>query len=785
MNRKSLSKKTKNNSNEKNKSKAGIIFRALLLRLMLLTSGLLLLAGIGWLIYLDSIVQEKFSGKRWAVPARVYARPLELYQGAAVQSQDLLDELNRLGYQQTKSPQRAGQFAFKSGAVELVSRPFQFWDGDETAKHLRIAFDHIGIATLTDLDAQQAADLVRLDPLLIGSIHPAHGEDRILVQLDDLPETMIAALIAVEDKRYYDHIGVDLKSILRAVFVNVKAGGASQGGSTITQQLVKNFFLDSSRTIRRKLNEAAMALLLEFHFGKQEILEAYLNEIYLGQDGSRAIHGFGLAAYFYFGKPASELSLDEQALLVGMVKGPSYYNPRRNTEKATARRDLVLDVLVREEVITQAQSDQTKAIKVSVLGAGNRSTTRYPAFIDLVKRQLREDYRNEDIVSEGLRIYTTLDPLIQDAAESGVIKTLKGIEADRRMAPKGLQAAAVVTTVDGGEVLALVGGREPRLRGFNRAIDMQRPVGSLVKPAVYLAALRQPERFNLATLVDDTPLSVFLEDGSEWSPSNYGDEYHGTVPLYQALQNSWNTSTVRIGLDAGLENVGIALDDLGLGAPENLYPSAILGSVNRSPLDVAQMYQTLAAGGFKSEINAIREVRDAYGKPLQRYPLALNQTVSPEQVYLITTILQGAAKFGTGRALRWLLPRDYAIAGKTGTTNDMRDSWFAGYTGNRVGVVWVGRDDNAPAELTGSMGALKVWASILSASDLRRLDAIQPPGIEQVLVDLETGRRADKYCNSTVTLPFVTGSVPAKPAPCSRIRAESDGVVDWFRGWFR
>jgi penicillin-binding protein 1B len=242
---------------------------------------------------------------------------------------------------------------------------------------------------------------------------------------------------------------------------------------------------------------------------------------------------------------------------------------------------------------------------------------------------------------------------------------------------------------------------------------------------------------------------------------------------------------VRVGLDAGLENVGVALDDLGLGAPENLYPSALLGSVNRSPLDVAQMYQTLAAGGFKSEINAIREVRDAYGKPLQRYPLTLSQTVSPEQAYLITTILQRAAKLGTGRALRWLLPRDYAIAGKTGTTNDMRDSWFAGYTSNRVGVVWVGRDDNSPAELTGSMGALKVWASILSKSGLKPLDSIQPSGIEQVLVDLETGKEADKHCDNTVTLPFVAGSVPVEPAPCSKINRDAEGVVDWFRGLFR
>lgn len=785
MSRKSLSRKTKNNSPEKNKSNAGIIFRALTLRLLLLTLGLVLIAGVGWVIYLDLVVQEKFSGKRWAVPARVYARPLELYQGAAVKQNDLLNELKRLGYQKTSNPQRAGQYKFQSGSIELVSRPFQFWDGDETAKHLRVNFDHVGVSSLVDVELQHAADLVRLDPLLIGSIHPTHGEDRILVQLDDLPETMVAALIAVEDKRYYGHFGVDFKSILRAVFANLKAGGATQGGSTITQQLVKNFFLDSSRTLRRKLNEATMALLLEFHFGKQDILEAYLNEIYLGQDGNRAIHGFGLAAYFYFGKPASELSLDEQALLVGIVKGPSYYNPRRNVAKATERRNLVLDVLVREEVITQQQATEAKAVKVSVLGNGNSSTTRYPAFIDLVKRQLREDYRNEDIVSEGLRIYTTLDPLVQAAAEQGGIKTLASIETDRKMEAKSLQAAAVVTTVDGGEVLALVGGREPRFRGFNRAIDLQRPVGSLVKPAVYLAALRQSERFNLATLVDDTPLSVVLEDGNEWTPSNYADEYHGRVPIYQALQNSWNTSTVRVGLGAGLENVGVALDDLGLGAPKNLYPSALLGAVNRSPLEVAQMYQTLAAGGFKSEINAIREVRDAYGKPLQRYPLALTQAVSPEHAYLITTVLQRAAKSGTGRALRWLLPRDYSIAGKTGTTNDMRDSWFAGYTSNRVGVVWVGHDDNSPAQLTGSMGALKVWASILSRAGLTPLDAIQPSGVEQVMIDIDTGKQADKHCNNTVTLPFVVGSVPADPAPCSRILNQQDNVVDWFKGLFR
>jgi penicillin-binding protein 1B len=508
---------------------------------------LLLLAG--FTLYLDFRVRDAFEGRRFALPARLYARPLELFPGLKLAPDALTQELVRLGYKEPLAGDEPGRFARHGDVFELVTRPFVFWDGAQPVRKLRLDFRGDSLSGVHDVQSVQPLTLVRLDPLYIGGIYPGHNEDRLLVQLDEVPEQLVQALIAIEDRKFYQHHGIHPRGMGRAAVALVTGRGV-QGGSTLTQQLVKNFFLSPERTLRRKATEILMALLLELHYDKRDILETYLNEIYLGQDSNRAIHGVGLASQFYFGKPLKELTLPEAALLVGMVKGPGYYDPRRHPERARKRRDLVLAEMAKLEMLVPAQLATAQGAPLGVIEKPSMGTTAYPAFLDLVRRQLRRDYHEDDLRSEGLHIFTTLDPVAQTSAEQALAKRLAQIERTRKGAT-GLEGAVVVTNAQNGEVQAVVGGREARFEGFNRALDAQRPVGSLLKPVIYLTALMHPKRYTLVTPLDDSPL-VWKERGiSDWQPQNYDKTFHGQVPLRLALAHSYNVASARLGLELG------------------------------------------------------------------------------------------------------------------------------------------------------------------------------------------------------------------------------------------
>src|SRR3990167_4809580 len=442
----------------------------------------------GFAVYLDAVVQEKFSGKRWTIPAKVYARPLELFVGQKLAKEDFLTELDALGYRRETSVAGPGAAVVAGNNVELHTRGFQFYEGLEPARRVGVHFSGAYVAGLTQAGGASLA-VARLEPLLVGGLYPAHHEDRILIKLEQAPPYLLETLVAIEDREFFNHHGVSPKSIARAFWINATAGQLRQGGSTLTQQLVKNFYLSNERSLSRKLNEAMMALLLELHYSKNEILEAYLNEVFLGQDGQRAVHGFGLASQFMFSQPMSELKLHQVALLVGIVKGPSYYNPRRFPERALERRNLVLDVLAEQGVVTPEQAGIAKKQPLGVTQRGSLADSSYPGFLDLVKRQLRQDYRDEDLTEEGLRIFTSFDPILQLKAEAALAETLKRLSAGRGKSVDEVEAAMLVTSPETGEVQALIGSRQPRFAGFNRALDAVRPIGSLIKPAVYLAAL--------------------------------------------------------------------------------------------------------------------------------------------------------------------------------------------------------------------------------------------------------------------------------------------------------
>jgi penicillin-binding protein 1B len=745
----------------------------------------LLILFWAYVVYLDTVVKTKFEGKRWSLPARVYARPLEIYPGSLLSLKQLTQELNDLGYSEATKPAGSGSFRRDGSTLTVVTRAFTFWDGKEPSVQFRASFDGDTLVDIRNAASDEPLSLVRFDPIQIGSIYPAHHEDRVLIQLADVPPLLIKALLAIEDRHFYEHHGVAPAAILRAFWVNLRAGETVQGGSTITQQLVKNFFLSNERTWARKFNELIMALALEKHYGKDEILEGYLNEIYLGQDGNRAIHGFGLASQFYFGRPLAELKTEHIALLVALVKGPSFYDPRRNKQRAKQRRDLVIDTLLSLDEISKAEADRAKKAPLEISTAGSTGTSSFPAFMDLVRDQLQRDYREEDLTSAGLQIFTTLDAQIQRTADRAIETQVVELEKYKRL-PKGrLQGAAIVLNVEGAEVLAVVGGRDPSFAGFNRARDALRQIGSLVKPAVYLTALSDSLNFTPVTMLDDTAFEFKGDDAKTWSPQNFDKEEHGPVPLYQALANSYNISTARLGLAVGIPRVVDTLKALGVTRDLKPYPSLLLGSPALTPLEVAQVFHTLANGGFRAPPRAITSVLTAAGEPVQRYPLSIEKALDPGLVYIVTTMMQNGVRNGTGKSLYSYIPESLAVAGKTGTSNDLRDSWFAGFTRDKLAVVWMGLDDDRPAKLTGAEGALRVFGEIFRSINVQPGSWSVPEGVELVWIDPDTQLRADESCAGAIPLGFVTGTAPTEYSPCTGFRGTVDKTLNWFRRWFQ
>ncbi|PAU55875.1 penicillin-binding protein 1B [Pseudomonas sp. PIC25] len=740
--------------------------------------GLVVLAGFA--VYLDAVVQEKFSGKRWTVPAKVYARPLELFVGLKLAKDDFLTELDALGYRR-EAVTGPGSVSVSGNSVDLQTRGFQFYEGAEPSQRIRVRFSGDFVAGLNQADGSDLA-VARLEPLLIGGLYPAHQEDRILIKLDQVPPYLVDTLVAVEDREFFHHFGVSPKSIARAFWINATSGQLLQGGSTLTQQLVKNFYLTNERSLTRKATEAMMAVLLELHYDKREILEAYLNEVFLGQDGQRAVHGFGLASQYFFSQPLSELKLHQVALLVGMVKGPTYYNPRRNPERALERRNLVLDVLVEQGVVTAEEAEAAKQKPLGVTPRGSMADSSYPAFLDLVKRQLRQDYREEDLTEEGLRIFTSFDPILQLKAESALNESFKRISGSK--GADQMEAAMVVTNPETGEIQALIGSRQPRFAGFNRALDAVRPIGSLIKPVIYLTALERPSQYTLTSWLSDEPFSVKGQDGQVWKPQNYDHKAHGTIYLYQGLANSYNLSTAKLGLELGVPNVLKTMERLGVSREWPAYPSMLLGAGALSPMEVTSMYLTLANGGFNTPLRGIRSVLTADGEPLKRYPFQIQQRFDPGAIYLVQNAMQRVMREGTGRSVYNQLPRSLTLAGKTGTTNDSRDSWFAGFSQDLLAVVWMGRDDNGQTPFTGATGALQVWTGFMRKADPLPLDMPLPDNVTQAWIDAYTGQGSDPSCPNAVQMPYIRGSEPPPGTACG-IQAPVDSVMDWVRGWLQ
>jgi len=731
-------------------------------------------AAVLYVIRLDLLITRQFEGRRWTLPAQVYAAPLELYAGLSMSGADLERELRRLKYRRVDQLTHPGSYRRSGEALEVSLRGARFADEVRPAQLLTIDTEHDAISRLRDATGHEIP-LARFEPMLIGSIFPIHGEDRIIVTPAEVPPLLPAALKAVEDRNFDTHHGVDPLAILRALWVDARAGQIEQGGSTLTQQLVKSYFLTPRRTAARKVREAIMAVLLEAHFSKTDLMNAYINEIHLGQDGDRAIHGFGLASEFYFGKPLAELDLAEIATLVAVVRGPSYYDPRRHADRALKRRNLVLKLMSDQGIVSaeDARHAQAQALNVTARASG----AYFPAYLDLVRRTLRRDYREQDLTESGLKVFTNLDPRVQSMAERILDRELGKLDRVHKQRGAPLEGAVVVTAPQSGDVIAVVGGRDAGYDGFDRALDARRPIGSLVKPFIYLAAL-ETGRYNAATIIDDAPVSIRLAPNKLWEPENFTHQTYGPVPLVRALAESLNLATVNLGMGVGLDTVAHSLNRFGLAEEPPRNPALLLGALDLTPLDVAQLYTGLANGGFRTTLRAVRAVISSDDKPIKAFPLDVQPVAQPDAVYEVDRMLQQVMERGTGRPARAVLPEGFTVAGKSGTSSDLRDSWFAGFSGSALAVVWIGYDDDRVTGFTGTSGALNIWSHLMASIGGTSWNTPLPESLQEITIDYPTGLKAQAGCSDDlVSVPVPAGTDPVLKPGCPGVAPPAAGTA--------
>jgi penicillin-binding protein 1B len=750
-----------------------------------------LVAALTLYVYKQSV--GRFEIRRLSLPTRIFADYTPLKPGLTMAPDDLGEKLQRLGYRlQPNGVAQAGDYAVGKGATDIFIRPFSHPSGNYPAQPVRVAFRGSAIDSVVSLREARPLDNAALEPELLTSILSDQLENRRPVTLDQIPQVLQDAVISTEDVRFWHHPGVDPIGLFRAVFRNVKAGGVTEGGSTLTQQLVKNYYLTSERTFKRKITEAFMAVILDAKYSKREILEAYLNDIYLGRNRSISIIGVGEAAHFYFGKPVSELTVPEAALLGGMIRGPNNYSPFTSPERATARRNTVLGLMLKNKKIDRATYDQAITAPLPRKPFRERSGLgSIPFYVDRVLQEMARDYGIKDVKGRGLQIYTAIDLAAQDTAARTVESGLANLEKNnkrlrKREAP--LQGVLIHVDVPTNEIRALVGGRNYDTSQFNRALNAKRQVGSLFKPFVYLTAFEPSlsnQNITPATLVSDTRFVLKRKFSADWSPRNYQDNYHGTVTVQEALEQSMNSASVRIGLAAGIDPIIKTAHTLGVQAElDGSNPSILLGAVGIPPIEMADAYSTIARMGSRVPLRTIRFVTDDRGKVV-----SAGDAVQPVQVFpardafVLLSVMKGTVDRGTAAGTR-SLGFKLKAAGKTGTTNDARDAWFIGFTPQTLTVTWIGFDDNSVVGLSGGQGAVPIWTRYMQAVTAGQpsVDWSPPGGISLVPFDETSGGLASANCpaNTIVTDGFKAGTEPTVQCPLHNPQAAPPAGVDQF-----
>ncbi|HHQ5960307.1 TPA: bifunctional glycosyl transferase/transpeptidase [Enterobacter hormaechei subsp. steigerwaltii] len=772
----------------------------LLLKLFIVFVVLIAIYGV----YLDQKIRSRIDGKVWQLPAAVYGRMVNLEPDMSISKNEMVKLLQATQYRQVTKMTRPGEFTVQAKSIEMIRRPFDFPDSKEGQVRARLTFDGDRLETIENMDNDRQFGFFRLDPRLITMLSSANGEQRLFVARNGFPDLLVDTLLATEDRHFYEHDGISLYSIGRAVLANLTAGRTVQGASTLTQQLVKNLFLSSERSYWRKANEAYMAVLMDARYSKDRILELYMNEVYLGQSGDNEIRGFPLASLYYFGRPVEELSLDQQALLVGMVKGASIYNPWRNPKLALERRNLVLRLLQQQQVIDQELYDMLSARPLGVQPRGGVISPQ-PAFMQMVRQELQSKLGDKVKDLSGVKIFTTFDSVAQDAAEKAAVEGILALKKQRKLSD--LETAMVVVDRNTGEVRAMVGGAEPQFAGYNRAMQARRSIGSLAKPATYLTALSQPNLYRLNTWIADAPISLRQPNGQVWSPQNDDRQFSGQVMLVDALTRSMNVPTVNLGMALGLPAITDTWQKLGVPKDQlHPVPAMILGALNLTPIEVAQAFQTIASGGNRAPLSALRSVIAEDGSVLyQSFPQA-ERAVPAQAAYMTLWTMQQVVQRGTGRQLGAKYPGLH-LAGKTGTTNNNVDTWFAGIDGREVVITWVGRDNNQPTKLYGASGAMSIYQRYLANQSPVPLNLVAPEDIVDMGVDASGnficggGMRTlpvwttnpDALCQQSqpeepTGNPFDQSSQPQQPQQQQpqqqNEKKDSDGVAGWIKDMF-
>lgn len=768
---------------------------ASLILLCLVLGGLLF--GAWYVKRLEGIVSAKFEGRKWQFPSKIYSDTFLLYVGMNLRQGDLWEKLRRLGYRASQNPLKAkGEYRIvkKDSLVEIYLHDFVYPQESFRGLPVRLSLQGNTVARMENMDDGQELFSLELEPELVTGLYDRIWEERRIVKLAEVPPLLVQAILAVEDERFYRHRGIDPVAVLRATWVNLRRFGVVQGGSTLTQQLMKNFFLGDERTMQRKFKEALMALIAEQKYSKEEILENYLNEIYLGQKGAQGIFGIWEAAQFYFSKELQDLTNGEIALLAGFIRAPNRYSPYRSVESATQRRNVVLGKMLEERLISQRQYERASRESIprrELVKVANDA----PFYVDFLKRELAENYPHEVLTDEGLRIFTSLDLQLQKIAERTLAEGLARLEESyphlrKRGEEDRLEGAIAVIRPQTGEIKAMVGGRDFQKSQFNRVFQARRQPGSIFKPFVYLAAFMYGaeeggKKFNPVTLVEDSPFTWSYE-GQEWQPENYNGEYFGTITFRRALERSLNSATARVAKEVGIKRIRDLAYRLGIQSPLPVFPSLALGSAEVTPLEVAVAFSTLANSGVRTQPLAVKEVMDQEGHPLEKRDIRVERVITPQQAFIINHLLKGVLDRGTARGAR-VYGFDRPAAGKTGTTNDTKDAWFVGYTPDLLAVVWVGFDNQSKLGLTGAQAALPIWTEFMkrATAGTPSNDFIAPPGVRLLDIDPISGYRATPNCPQVIQEAFLEGEEPGgfcplHPFSMTRIFTDPGRVFSWL-----
>jgi penicillin-binding protein 1B len=714
----------------------------------------------------DGTIEMKLGQRNQLAETKIFAAPMVLFPGKPMDFAALVTGVRKLGYEENRAGADASYYQLRPPNQLLIHNNNSV--PNDKGRTVQVKCAGKAIRSITDVSNQAPIPQFSLKPQMLSNAIDKNREKRQFIAFQDMPQVLINAVLAAEDRRFFSHSGIDPIRILKALIVDVREGEVTQGASTLTQQFVKNYFLTPERTLRRKLSDAYMSILLERRLSKAQIFELYSNEVYLGQAGSFSIVGFGKAADAFFGKNIKDLTLEEAATIAGIITAPNRFSPFRYKERALVRRNMVLDQMAESRMISARECDKAKSKPLVVKPTSILNYSDAPYFVDYIQNMLVEKYGDAALALSKYKVFTTLDPELQQAAYESIQFGMRELDAQlakrKQPVPPGtVQTSLIAVDPKNGHILAMIGGRNYGVSQFNRITQSKRQPGSIFKPFVYAAALEtayySPTPLTVVSAVLDQP-TQFTFDDLEYEPKNFEGEYLGQVTVRQAITKSLNIATIKLAEKVGYKKITELANRLGLNEQIKPYPAMAIGSFEITPLEMVRAYTAFANGGLLSELTAVLQVHDNDSNPVFIAQPRPKQVLTPQIAFLITSLLGSVIDHGTGYGAR---QRGFTLpaAGKTGTSHD---GWFAGYTPELLCIVWVGFDDNSELNLSGSQSALPIWAEFMKkAIPLRPLKGenfLVPEDVPEVEIDPTTGLLATEHCLQREMEYFIKGTEP-------------------------